>query len=199
MRGKRWLTVAALVAGTALPGAAYADDTYPPTSHGYGTVSSSRVAAGGCVTFGGDEFAPAASIALADDQQRRGEVTATASGTFSAPVCFAEDAKPGRHVLSGTGKAAGPSAGAAVRRSSAPKATTRTVTAVVYVTGVSETAPTESTSARSGAATQAGSGRLAFTGLDAIAMTAGATLLIAIGCLLLIATERRHQRLRRTA
>lgn len=194
MRFRRTATGAALVLAVVTAPLAYAAD-YPPPSNGQGTVSPSRIAAGECAVFSGGEFAPGAEVAVTDNRDARGTATADADGTFQKTLCYAASTPPGRHVLKGTG-ASGHGATAAKR----------TVTAVLYVEGVSESpaaavavhtygsgvvglpqADTESDSNR---------GSLAFTGFPALAAALLGVLLVGVGSLVLAAGERRHRRRR---
>jgi hypothetical protein len=157
-----------LLLGLLSPGIASAAGPYPPPAEGSGRVSDSRVQAGACVTFSGDGFAPLAPVTVRDNGVVVGTTHADAQGQFSFKVCFAADVKTGRHLLTGTGEGAG---GGSL-----------TVSAVVYVEGVSQSA----------AGVGTGLPRTGFFG--AVPVVAGLLLLVAGSSLLLVRDTRRRQR-----
>jgi hypothetical protein len=188
---------------------AFAGD-YPPASDAQGTVSPSRIKAGECAVFSGSGFRSGAVVAVTDNDAARGTSTAAGDGTFSKRLCYGADAAPGRHVLKGTGDAAATAAPAAARQAffrtaAADAAQQRTVTAVLYIEGVSQSGPSGTTSSdvmslprsdSGGSSTGAG---LAFTGFPALMTALAGVLLVGVGSLLLIGSERRHRRRQRLA
>lgn len=96
------LVVAALLTA---PSAAAQEDAYPPEGDGrVAYVSSSRVEAGDCITFGSTSgFAAGSPVVVSDDGVVLGTTTADANGGFTYNVCFASDARIGVHVLRATG------------------------------------------------------------------------------------------------
>jgi hypothetical protein len=127
-----WLS-GALVASTLLLGAgpALAAGPYPPPSKGTGHVDPSKIKAGECAVFSGDGFFPFKSVAVSDNGEARGSATTDVNGEFSKQLCYASNAKRGRHNLagSGTGSFGDP----------------LTVYAVLIVQGVSQSASNPST------------------------------------------------------
>jgi hypothetical protein len=187
---------------------AFAGD-YPPSSDAQGTVSPSRIKAGDCAVFSGSGFQPGAVVAVTDNGAARGTSTAAGNGTFSKRLCFGADAAPGRHVLKGTGDAAATAAAARpafFRTAVAEAAQQRTVTAVLYIEGVSQSGPSGTTNSDvmslprsdSGGSSSTSAG-LAFTGFPALLTALAGVLLVGVGSLLLIGSERRHRRRQRLA
>ena len=152
--------------------AASADSPYPPpTAQGSGSVSPSRVQAGGCVTFTGTGFEPNTVVVIRDNGHVVGTARADSNGKFTKRVCFGASAQRGRHILTGTGSGAG--GGELV------------VSATVFIMGVSQ---------RPGGA----GGGLPFTGFEGSGIALGGILLVGVGSALLLETERRHRMRRRT-
>lgn len=124
------LTRRALVLGTTLlalvSGAATAAGPYPPPSSGSASVNPSRIKPGQCTTFSGNGMAPGAAVEVADDGIPAGSATATQGGTFKLRLCYGTDARTGQHVISGTGRS--------------PEGPLRTVSAVLTITGVEQSA-----------------------------------------------------------
>lgn len=149
----------------------------PPTAEGSGSVSESRVEAGGCVTFSGTGFEPNTAVVIRDNGRYVATVRADSNGDFSYRICFGAGAKRGKHTLTGTGAGAGGSG-------------ELTVTAVVTVTGVSQ---------RPGDNGGDNGGGIPFTGFTGSGIALGGIALVAAGSALLIASERRHRTRRRTA
>ena len=117
----------ALAVLLAVPAAAKAP--YPPPSDGQGSANPSRVKQGNCTTFSGDGFAASTLITMTDDDRAAGTTSADKKGRFSAPVCFARDARVGQHVLRGWGRSGSTAADAPAEHR---------VSAVVTVTGVEQ-------------------------------------------------------------
>jgi hypothetical protein len=186
---------------------AFAGD-YPPASEAQGTVSPSRIKAGDCAVFSGSGFRSGAVIAVTDNGAARGTSTAAGDGRFSKRLCYGADAAPGRHVLQGTGDAAATAAPAAARQAffrtaAAEAAQQRTVTAVLYIEGVSQSGPSGTTNSDVTSLPRSDSGGssagLAFTGFPALMTALAGVLLVGVGSLLLIGSERRHRRRQRLA
>jgi hypothetical protein len=190
---------------------AHAED-YPPPTTGAGHADPARVRPGGCTTFSGDGFAPAATLGITDNGDSRGTTTSDPQGQFSTQLCFGSGTKPGKHTLAATGRDGSSSGGSALRRQAAtapPRE--RTVTAVVIVEGVSQNSPEPSNAGdvegggglpdELGSTTPStaaiGQGHIAFTGLPALAMTMLGLALVAIGSLLLLVADRRYRKRRR--
>ncbi|MCU1622047.1 MAG: hypothetical protein JWL79_892 [Frankiales bacterium] len=211
---RRWATGAGLVVVLTTAPLAFAGD-YPPASDAQGTVSPSRIKAGECAVFSGSGFQSGAVITVTDNGAARGTSTAQGDGTFSKRLCFGADAAPGRHVLKGTGDAAATAAPASAppaarqtffRTAAAEAAQQRTVTAVLYLEGVSQSGPSGTTNSDvtslprsdSGGSTSTGAS-LAFTGFPALLTALAGVVLVGVGSLLLIGSERRHRRRQRLA
>lgn len=186
----------AIGAGLALalltgPGALAAD--YPPPSDDQGTVTPSRIHAGECAVFSGGKFVPGSDVAVTDDKEPRGSATADGDGRFEKQLCYDADTPPGKHVLKGTGDAAGSNG-------------RRTVTATLTIEGVSQSQaaaaqepprslPRADDTEGFGGGTL-GRGSLAYTGFPALASAFAGLLLVGVGSLLLVVGERRHRRRR---
>ena len=186
-RSQALITTAAvllLTVGTGSVAAAAAP--YPPPATGSGKVAPSRVKQGHCTTFSGDGFAGGSSLRISDDGTFYGTTSTSTKGDFSAPVCFANDAKIGDHVLS----AEGPNAQVAP---SDPA--DRVVTATVTVTGVEQSGNGNGKPVKSNRAGNE-------TSTDVVSPFTGAALALLLvpgitGVLLML--ERRHRRRRRSA
>lgn len=173
--------VAVLFALAPAAGAAALAAPYPPpTAEGSGSVSQSRVEAGGCVTFSGTGFEPNTAVVIRDNGKFYGTVRTDSQGSFTTQVCFDASAKRGKHTLTGTGAAEG---GGAL-----------TVTAVVFITGVSQR-PGDG----DGGGGDGDGGGIPFTGFAGTGIAVGGIALLGIGSGLLIASERRHRERRRAA
>jgi hypothetical protein len=157
---------------------AYADPVYPLPTAGQGSVDSSVVQAGTCVTFSGSGFKPGTPVVIKDDGKVVRTVTADSSGTFSTPVCFSSNAHIGPHVLTGAGTGAN---GAA-----------RVVTAIVTVFGVTDTQPVSG--GNGGGAGNGNGGGLPFTGLDVATLVALGLGLVLAGVGLATRGARRRRR-----
>jgi len=114
---------------------------YPPPSSGSASVNPSRIKAGQCTTFSGDGFAPGASVVVRDDGVPAGSATAGRNGAFRLRLCYGTDARTGQHVISGTGRT--------------PEGPAQTVSAVLTITGVEQSA-TGSPGGQSGGAVSGG-------------------------------------------
>lgn len=118
--------IAAIVAGflllfSPLAGAA---GPYPPPNDESGEVNDSRVEAGSCVVFSGDGFQAGTEVTITDNGDFVTTSRANSEGEFAEEVCFDASARRGQHTLRGTGLGA--------------DGQPLTVSAVVYVTGVSQ-------------------------------------------------------------
>lgn len=140
------LTRRALVLGAALlalsTGVATAAGPYPPPSTGSASVNPSRIKPGQCTTFSGNGMAPGAPVDVRDDGTAAGSTTASKAGSFRLRLCYGTDARTGQHVISGTGRS--------------PEGPLRTVSAVLTITGVEQSAGSPggtSSGAASGAST----------------------------------------------
>lgn len=190
MKRLRLLAAAFGVVALLFPSAVNAAGPYPPPSQGSGRVDPSRIQAGQCAVFSGDGFAPATTVAITDNGVSRGTTITTSSGTFSIRLCYATNAKRGRHNLAGTGMGAGGS--------------TLTVTAFLIVEGVRQSASNPGT--QPGGAPVSGpgvggnsgggvSGGLPFTGsLDLLALALAGLVTVFLASLLLLLVPRRRRR-----
>ncbi len=205
--------IAALLGAFVLftPGAASAaPGPYPPpTGGGSGSVTPSRACAGQCVTFSGNGFAPDVIVVIRDDGRLVGTARTDANGEFSTQVCFGTDARPGRHTLTATGTGA--------------DGKEMTVSAVVFVCGVSQRPPPPSGdgggdgngagdgdgagdgagdagaggNGDGGAGGDGAGGGIPFTGFMGSLIALAGILLVAMGSALLVLLERRHTARRR--
>jgi hypothetical protein len=118
----------AAAAGLALlgTGVATAAGPYPPPSKGTGRVEPSKIKVGECAVFSGDGFAPFTTVTITDNGDAAGTATTNTNGEFSKQLCYASDAKKGRHNLAGSGTGA--------------DGQPLTVTAVLIVQGVNQSA-----------------------------------------------------------
>ena len=188
-------------------------ECYPPNpANGSGQVDRSRVAPGECVVFSGNGFRPRADVTVADDGVIVGTSKANPKGEFSHQVCFGSGARPGQHVLTGTGADKGgdcepgnnQAMGGVGFRAMAVSAqpAERTVSATVYVLGAGEVAEPgggnqgrdEGTGGSGGSGDSGGSGGgLPFTGdITLIEGTVGLALLLFGGAVLVAARPRRR-------
>lgn len=133
MRQTRWVVAGLVAVATLLSaGPALAKNPYPPPSHGSATVVPSRIQAGQCAVFSGTGFMPGTTVAIADNGASAGTALADVNGDFSKQICEGANAKRGKHTLtgSGTGSDGNP----------------LTVSAVLTVTGVKQSASSTTTS-----------------------------------------------------
>jgi hypothetical protein len=137
MPPRRFLALGlALLALAATPLVAAAAGPYPPPSTGSATVHPSRIKAGQCTTFTGDGFATGTAVAVADDGAPAGTARADRNGAARLRLCFGTDARTGQHVISGTG--------------ATPAGSAQTVSAVLTITGVEQTASGQAGGAATG-------------------------------------------------
>lgn len=185
MRSRRVIHGLLVVLALVLGPAALAAGPYPPPAAGSGTMDPGRIGQGECATFAGDGFAPGETVTITDNGRPVGTTTADDRGRFSYRYCASSATRPGRHVLEATGATSG-----------------RSVSAVVIVTGVEQSAPRPVSGpalAGDGGGGGQGSagGPLAFTGFPALALVLGGTLLVTLGSAVLLLVERRDRRRRR--
>lgn len=86
------------------PAAAWAGHAAKP-SNGQGKVDPDRVQQGQCTRFSGGGFTANADLTITDDGRLVTHTQAGDKGRFQVRVCFATDARIGRHELQASGKA----------------------------------------------------------------------------------------------
>lgn len=192
---------------TAAPVAMAAE--YPPTTEVKGTVSPTRIQAGGCAVFSGEGFSPNVTIEVRDNGAARGTSQTDENGEFAKQLCYDADTQAGKHTLTGTGdapdSAAVSSSRSLFRLQTAHAAVRRTVTAILYVTGVTQTDPGDDDGDGGGTSLPrtddgaAAGGGIPFTGFPALVAALVGTALVAVGGALLVGAEQRHRRRRRLA
>lgn len=147
-----------------LAGAASAQN-YPPADEGQ-QVSDTQLTPGEPFTVSGGGFAPGSDVTVRFDAQVLGTVLVRPNGTFSGQFTTPQNATPGTHTISSTGRA--------------PDGTQRVLRTTVQVL------------AAAGAPQRAGTLPRTGTGLT-MPLATSAGLLIGAGAVAIVATRRRRQ------
>lgn len=145
-----------------LAGAASAQ-SYPPADEGQ-QVSDTQLTPGEPFTVSGGGFAPGSDVTVRFDAQVLGTVLVRPNGTFSGTFTTPENASPGTHTITSTGRA--------------PDGTQRVLRSTVQVLGAAVN--------RTGTLPRTG------TGLT-MPLATSAGLLIGAGAVAIVATRRRRQ------